>query len=40
VVPKEIRNTVMEAIHSKHGLQSEAGAMVCAMGIDQMIHLG
>jgi len=40
VVPKEIRNTVMEAINSQHGLQSEVGAMVCAMGVEQMIHLG
>lgn len=40
VVPKEIRNTVMEAINEKHGLQSKAGAMVCAMGVDQMIRLG
>ena len=40
VVPKEIRNTVMEAINDHHGLQSEVGAMVCAMGVDQMVHLG
>ena len=40
VVPKEIRNTVMEDINSQHGLQSEVGAMVCAMGVEQMIHLG
>lgn len=40
VVPKEIRNTVMEAINEKHGLQSKAGAMVCAMGVDQMVRLG
>jgi len=40
VVPKEIRNTVMEAINEKHGLQSEAGAMVCAMGVDEMVSLG
>lgn len=40
VVPKEIRNNVMEAIHNQHGLQTEVGAMVCAMGVDQMVHLG
>lgn len=40
VVPREIRNQVMEAINEKHGLQTEAGALVCALGIDQMVHLG
>lgn len=40
VVPKEIRNTVMEAINEQHGLQTSAGAMVCAMGVDQMVRLG
>jgi len=41
VVPtREIRNAVMEAINTNHGLQSEAGAMVCAAGIDQMARLG
>lgn len=39
VVPKEIRNTVMEAINDKHGLQTEAGAMVCAMAVDQVVRL-
>jgi len=40
VVPREIRNAVMESINEKHGLQSEAGAMVCAMDVDEMVHLG
>ena len=40
VVPREIRNAVMEAINDKHGVQTEAGALVCALGIDQMVHLG
>jgi len=40
VVPKEIRNAVMESINEKHGLQTEVGAMVCAMGVDEMVHLG
>ena len=39
VVPKEIRNTVMEAINDKHGLQTEAGALVCAMAVDQVVRL-
>lgn len=40
VVPKDIRNQVMEDINAKHGIQTEAGALVCALGIDQMVHLG
>ena len=40
VVPREIRNEVMEAINAKHGVQTEAGALLCALGIDQMVHLG
>ena len=40
VVPREIRNTVMEAINEKHGLQTEAGALLCATGVDQLVHLG
>lgn len=40
VVPREKRNGVLEAINRRHGLQTEAGAMVCALGIDQLVHLG
>ena len=40
VVPKENRAAVMEAINRKHGLQNEAGAMVSAVGIEQLVHLG
>ena len=40
VVPKEIRNQIMEDINTKHGIHTEAGALVCALGIDQMVHLG
>ena len=40
VVPREIRNTAMEAINEKHGLQTEAGALLCATGVDQLVHLG
>ena len=40
VVPKDLRAPLMEAIHEKHGLQTEAGAMVCSMGVEQMVHLG
>ena len=40
VVPKDIRNQVMDAVNKAHGIHSEAGAMVCAMGIEQLAHLG
>ena len=40
VVATEIRNKVMEAINREHGLESEAGAMVSAIGIEQLAHLG
>lgn len=40
VAPREIRAAIMESINREHGLQSEAGAMVCALGIDQLVHLG
>lgn len=39
VVPKEIRGNVMDAVTRAHGIHSEAGAMVCAMGIEQLAHL-
>ena len=40
VVPKDIRNQVMDAVNKAHGIHSEAGAMVCAMGIEQLAHPG
>ena len=40
VVPKELRNGVMEAVNTHHGLQSGAGAMVSAVAIEQLVHLG
>lgn len=40
VVPRELRGAIMENINRQHGLQSEAGAMVFSLGIDQMVHLG
>ena len=39
VVPRELRNGVMEAVNKQHGLQSEAGAMVSAIAIEQLVHL-
>ena len=40
VVPREIRAAVMESINREHGLQSEAGAMVTAIAVEQLVHLG
>ncbi len=40
VVPKEIRNQVMDSINSSHGVQTKAGVLVCSLGIDQLVHLG
>lgn len=40
VVPRELRGPIMESINREHGLQSEAGALVFSLGIDQMVHLG
>lgn len=40
VVPRELRGPIMEGINREHGLQSEAGALVFSLGIDQMVHLG
>ena len=40
VVPREIRNSVMEAVNTHHGLQSEAGAVICSLGVERMAHLG
>lgn len=40
VVPTELRNKIMDAIAKKHGLRTEAGAMVTAVGVEQLVHLG
>ena len=40
VVPREIRNSVMEAVNTHHGLQSEAGAVICSLFVEHMAHLG
>lgn len=40
VVPTEIRNRVMDAITGQHGLRTDAGAMVTAIGVEQLVHLG
>ena len=40
VVPKEIRNQVMDSINSSHGVRTKAGTLVCSLGIDRLVHLG
>ena len=40
VVPTEIRNKVMDAVTRQHGLRTEAGAMVTAIAVEQLVHLG
>lgn len=39
VVPNEIRNAVMEAVNTQHGLRSDSQAMLCSMGVDQIVRL-
>jgi len=40
VASAETRNAIMETVNRKHGLKTEAGAMICSVGIDQMVRLG
>lgn len=40
VATGEKRNAIMETINLKHGLDKEAGAMVCSFPIDQIQRLG
>ena len=40
VAPTEQRNGIMDAIAKEHGLRTEAGAMVMAVGVEQLVHLG
>lgn len=38
VTTKENRNIIMETINMKHGLNTEAGAMICSLGIDHIVR--
>ncbi len=40
VVPTSLRNPIMEAINSEHGLRSEAQAALCSLPIEQIVRLG
>lgn len=39
VASSENRNTIMEMVNKVHGLKSEAGAVVCSVGLDHSIRL-
>lgn len=39
VTPTSSRNTIMETINKKHGLKTEAGAVILSLGIDQIVKL-
>lgn len=40
VASGEKRKKIMEAVNEKHGLSTEAAAMICSLGIDQIAKLG
>ena len=33
------RNAIMEMVNKKHGLKTEAGALICSVGIDHTLRL-
>lgn len=39
VTPNSLRNAIMETINKRHGLKSEAGAVILSLGIDQIAKL-
>lgn len=39
IVPNQSRNVVMEAVSQKHGADSEAGAVICSLGVDHVVRL-
>lgn len=40
VAGKERRKLIMETINKKHGMNTEAGAMICSVAIDQIQRIG
>ncbi|MCI8416583.1 MAG: hypothetical protein HFI33_03600 [Lachnospiraceae bacterium] len=40
VASKEKRNVIMETIQKKHGRESEAGAILCSIGLEETVRLG
>lgn len=39
VATDEKRNAIMEMVNKKHGLKTEAGAVICSMGIERSVRL-
>lgn len=39
VTSTEKRNVIMETVQKKHGKETEAGAMVCSIGLEQTVRL-
>ena len=39
VAPTELRGRIMDAVNREHGLRTESGAMVSAVGVEQLVHL-
>lgn len=35
----QTRNLIMESINKEHGVNSEAGALICSMGVEQVVRL-
>lgn len=40
IVNQENRNAIMEMINKQHGLKTEAGAIICSLGVDQITKVG
>ncbi|MBE5951181.1 MAG: hypothetical protein E7260_06240 [Lachnospiraceae bacterium] len=40
VVPTDKRNAIMDTINKKHGIKTEAGAVILSLGIDRIAKLG
>lgn len=40
VASRNSRNVIMEAIHKTHGPDTEAGAVICSVALEQMVRLG
>jgi len=39
MVSNQTRNLIMESINKEHGVNTEAGAMICSMAVDQVARL-
>lgn len=40
VAPADLRARIMDAVTRAHGLRTDAGAMVCSVAVEQLVHLG